>query len=101
MNKRKDTNYRSVREGLAQAIEYFQYGIDKSYVVLGLPRVDPTEDKLGSSVNDLLTIVRALVWAYGFDSLGIKLWHGDRDLVQTCQSPRRSFPIDKLKSSEL
>jgi len=101
LNKRKDTNYRSVRESLAQAIEYFQYGIDKSYIVLGIPaRADISEDNLGSSDLDLLTLVRALVWAYGFDSLGIKLWYEDRDLMQTCQEPRRNFPIEKLKSSE-
>jgi hypothetical protein len=99
-NKRKDTNYKSVRAGLAQAIEYFQYGIDKSYIVLGVPRVDPSEDKWGTSFTDLITVVKALVLAYGFDSLGIHLWFEDRDLMQTCQEPRRNFPIEKLTSSE-
>jgi len=101
LNKRKDTNYRSVRQGLAQAIEYFQYGIDKSYIILGIPtRVNLSEDNVGSSTIDLLTVVRALVWAYGFDSLGLKLWYEDRDLVQTCQEPKRNFPIERLTSSQ-
>ncbi|MFW9853374.1 MAG: hypothetical protein ACFFDS_10550, partial [Candidatus Thorarchaeota archaeon] len=55
LNKHKDANYRSVREALAQAIQYFQYGIDKNYMVLGLPTPNPSEDNIGSCVNDLIT----------------------------------------------
>jgi len=99
-DKRKDNNYKSVREGLAQAIEYFQYGIDKSYIILGIPTQDPSEDKLGECISDLTKIVRALIWGYGFDSLGIKVWYEDRDLVQSCERPRRNFPIERLTSAQ-
>jgi len=100
LNNRKDNNYKSVREGLAQAIQYFQYGLDESYIVLGIPKPDPKEDKLGSCVPDLITLVRSLIWAYSFDSLGIYVWFEDRDLIQTCESPRRNFPLQKLTSAE-
>jgi hypothetical protein len=101
LNKRKDTNYAAMRGGMAQAIEYFQYGIDKSYLVLGIPTPERVSvDKWGDGVTDLQTLFRALVWAYGFDSLGLKLWYEDRDLVQSCEEPRRNFPIERLTSSQ-
>jgi len=101
LNKRKDTNYRLVRESLGQAIEYFQFGLDRSYIVLGIPiRGKGLKDYIGTSILDLITVVRALRWAYNFDSLGIQIWFEDRDKIQTSQEPKRNFPLNMLKSKQ-
>jgi hypothetical protein len=103
LNKRRDTNYRSIREGLAQTIEYFQYGIDKSYLVLGIhayERPETTVNYWADGVTTAQTILRALERAYHLDSLGLLLWIEDRDLIQCCNRAKRNFPIERLTDSQ-
>jgi hypothetical protein len=101
LNHKKDANYRAVRESLGQAIQYFQFGLDRSYIVLGIPdRKELTMSTIGSGTVNILTLIKALETAYNFNSLGIKFWFEDRDLLQTSQEPKGNFPVHISKDKQ-
>ena len=98
--KTAKSNYIRIREGMAEAIQYFQFGIDRACLVLGIPSHAPNKISglVGARQIELLTLVRALVVTHGFDCLGVMFWFEDSDMLQTSQSPRRNFPIHLLKN---
>jgi hypothetical protein len=97
--ERATTNYIRIREGLTEAIQYFQFGIDRAYLVLGISSRIPnkTTGLVGARQLELIAIVRALVITHGFDCLGLMLWFEESDALQVSQSPRRDFPLHLLE----
>lgn len=71
--KKNESNYRLIREGLGQAILYFQFGIDRSYLVLGLPI--KTSELVRAQVSKTISLIAVLQTRLSFDCLGIMLWH--------------------------
>lgn len=97
--KKAPSNYLRIRDGMAEAIQYFQFGIDRAYMVLGISSRIPkkTAGLVGASHIELLALVRALVVTHGFDCLGLMLWLEDSDRLLTPQNPRSNFPLHLLK----
>jgi len=73
--KKPGSNYNLIRQGLGQAIMYFQFGIDRSYLVLGLPK--KTSELVRAQLHKTISMIAVLQTRLNFDCLGIMHWHED------------------------
>ena len=104
--KTRDANYRRIREGIGQAIQYFQHGIDVSHVVFGLSNNIPTKIRWAwvmTRLDDAFEVIRRIKERYNFNSIGAMLWieeHGSFGTVEGLK-PDGNFPIDYFKDYKL
>ena len=87
--KKAEFNYIQLRNGLAQALENFQFGIDKSWLILGLPKDMPNAilGQVGSRINEMQLLLRSLVVTNQLNCLGLMIWYEDRDELQIINRP--------------
>lgn len=70
--KKNEPNYRRIREELGEAISYFQFGVDRSYLVLGLQI--GTSDLVEAQANKTVDMISELKNRLKMNCLGIMLW---------------------------
>lgn len=102
-HKTNDANYRRIREGLGQAILYFQLGVDISFLVLGISNEIPNEKRsaIFTRLIELEILIKRLENVYRFDSLGLLLWDAKSDEFVTRIKPKRKFPINSFEDYKL
>ena len=104
--KTRDANYRYIREGLGQAIQYFQYGVDESYIVFGLSNNIPIKIRwtwVMTRLDNTLKVLQRIKENYHLNCLGAMLWIEERDSFGVVDSltPEGKFPIDRYKNYKL
>lgn len=104
--KTSDANYRRIREGIGQALLYYQFGIDRSYLVLGVSKKVPLIHslKIANRIDELANLRKLLGDAYKFDCLGLLVWaegeEKDKDTFKIYH-PKGKFPVSYFKEYEL
>jgi len=83
-------NFRRIYEGIGQAILYFQYGVDVSYLILGISRTKVSLEKeipLRDKIEQLGKIMK-----YGLRCFGVKIWYErNPHRIKTCIEPEGKF----------
>ena len=97
--KKAERNYIQIRNGFAQTLENFQFGIDKSWLVLGVPKDMPNSilGQVGSRWNELQLLLRSFVVTNRLDCIGLMMWFEDRDIMFNMHDASGSFPHHLLK----
>ena len=116
-NKRlKRVNFNLLYSGIGQALLYYQHGVHRSYLVLGLSPSLPDNSVASTIVKieettSLFRILRNIptgyryprrqeisVSTYGFDCLGIMLWTPNNDLLETKLEVGRNYlPLEYVE----
>ena len=104
--KTRDANYRRIREGIGQAILYFQYGVDVSYIVFGLSNNIPIKIRwtwVMTRLDDTLRVIRRIKENYNLNCLGVMLWIEERDSFGVVDGlkPEGKFPINRYNDYKL
>ena len=96
-------NYRRIYEGIGQAIHYFGFGVDNSYLVLGVSKSIPeiVRAALYFEIGEAKKIIGRLQALYGFNCLGMKVWDEDDGSLTTTIKAEGKFPTDSFKDCEL
>lgn len=92
--EKNESNYKLIREGLGEAISYFQFGIDKSYLVLGLPI--RANDLVRAQANKTVGMISELKHRLDINCLGIMLWCENSNKTYYLKPhlrPTGSFPL--------
>jgi len=87
-SKKNATNYRHIYEGIGQAIMYFKYGIDFSYLLLGISKnVFVSETFIGEMIHHVSDLMKE-----HFRSFGIMIWRERNPAhVETYLKPEGTF----------
>lgn len=89
-HKANAVNYRRFHEGIGQAVLYFQYGIDTSYLFLGISKNISLENERGIRHK---TVQMERIRKEGLRNLGIIIWHEkDPYRISTPVKPEGTFP---------
>lgn len=88
-------NFRLIREGLGQALLYFRYGVDFSYLVVGIP--ENVSKKVENYVYKGIRVLRDIIEkAYGFYCFNI--WIYDLKNRRFFHPEARvAFPVNNFK----
>lgn len=112
-------NFLPLYSGIGQAMSYFQFGVDRSYLVLGISKkipkssVHPTMDMIDGVLSvfvNLKTFVEGTLEKrkspnmkflslhlstipLGIDCLGLKIWNEHDDTLVTRLEATRNFPV--------
>lgn len=98
-SEKNAVNYRYLYQGISQAIFYFKYGLDISYLVLGI-------SKKISKQNERLLIRKMKhlenILAGRLDSFGVKIW-SERypHRIETCIKHKGNFPFYSFEEYKL
>ena len=97
-SKKNGTNYRHIYEGIGQAIMYFQYGIDFSYLLLGISNnALDSEPFIARMIHDATFIMKN-----GLRSFGIKIWRQRNPKnAEVYLKPETNFPLFSSKEYTL
>lgn len=104
--KTSDANYKRIREGIGQALLYFQFGIDRSYLVLGVSKkvLQIYRLKIANRIDDLVNLRQLLEDVYKFDCLGLLIWMEgetrEKDIFRVYH-PEGKFSVNYFKEYEL
>jgi len=94
--KENESNYKRIREGLGEVISYLQLGMDRSYLVLGLPA--KTEDLVRAQVDRTFSMIYGMNKLLKMDYLGIMIWCEDSSnvysLSQRHLQATGNFPLE-------
>ena len=98
-SRRNSTNYRRIYEGIGQTILYFQYGIDVSYLLLGVSKNVPLDkqDSIYKMLYQLTNIMK-----HGLRCIGVKVWREEQpSIVGQTLKPEEAFPCHYSKAYQL
>lgn len=104
--KTNNANYKRIREGLGQALLYYQFGVDKSYLVLGVSKKVPEINSLviANKIDELVNLRQLLEDVYKFDCLGLIVWregeNREKDVFRVFH-PKGKFPVHYFKEYQL
>ena len=104
--KTSDANYKRIREGIGQALLYYQFGVDRSYLVLGVSNKVPLAQrlKIANRIDEFAILRQLLENVYKFDCFGLLVWmQGETIEKDTFRvyHPKGKFTINYYKEYEL
>lgn len=90
-SKKNATNYRHIYQGIGQAIMYFKYGIDFSYLLLGISKdAFESETFIGEMIHHATDLMKK-----EFRSFGMKIWRERNPRhIETYLKPEGNFHYD-------
>jgi len=95
----KRANLMSMYTGLGEAVHYFQFGVDKSHLVLGMSNTIPP-DALEVSMKKVMEFLLPLstFQTMGVGCLGVYLWNERNDMLKQLLTPKEDFILhDDIK----
>ena len=104
--KTSDANYKRIREGIGQALLYFQFGVDRSYLVLGVSKkvLQFHPLNIANRIDELANLRQLLEDVYKFDCLGLLIWMEgetrEKEIFRVYH-PKGKFSVYHYKEYEL
>ena len=97
--KTQSNNYKSIYSGFGQALLYFYFGVDQSYLCIGISKKLPKYERIKEKTLQLVSVMDNLGKLMNPQCFGIYLY-SERDDFFRFLPPQGYFPVIRIKLSQ-